>query len=90
MEGWRGRVIPQRDLRGGLELSTGRYCLSIHQDGVFLVDLMAEYKVNEKSSALLTINNLFDTEYYSGISVPYHGSVFGDPFKASLSFRVEL
>ena len=63
---------------------------SIHQDGVFLVDLMAEYKVNEKSSALLTINNLFDTEYYSGISVPYHGSVFGDPFKASLSFRVEL
>ena len=36
---------------------------------------------------LLTVDNLFDEKYYSGISVPYHGQVYGDPRKATLSLR---
>ena len=28
-----------------------------------------------------------DEKHYSGISVPYHGQVYGDPRKATLSLR---
>jgi len=59
----------------------------IEQDGVWLFGLMAKFQATEQTYVLLTVDNLFDEKYYSGISVPYHGQVYGDPRKARLSLR---
>lgn len=59
----------------------------IEQDGVFLVGLMTKYRLTPSAYLLATVDNLFDEKYYSGISVPYHGSVYGDPRKATLTLR---
>lgn len=59
----------------------------IAQDGVWLFGLMTKFQATEQTYVLFTVDNLFDEEYYSGISVPYHGQVYGDPRKATLSLR---
>ena len=48
---------------------------------------MTKFQATEQTYILLTVDNLFDQVYYSGISVPYHGQVYGDPRKATLSLR---
>jgi outer membrane receptor for ferric coprogen and ferric-rhodotorulic acid len=48
---------------------------------------MTKFQATEQTYVLLTVDNLFDEKYYSGISVPYHGQVYGDPRKATLSLR---
>ena len=76
---WESLVEVPRDAIGPLAQFIPDTPWLIEQDGVWLV--------TEQTYILLTVGNLFDQVYYSGISVPYHGQVYGDPRKATLSLR---
>ena len=54
----------------------------LKQDSYTLVDLMARYKINNKLTANLNINNLFDKKYYLTTGNSYYG--------APTNFRVGL
>ncbi len=54
------------------------------QDSLFLVDLLAKYRVNEQLSLALNLNNAFDKTYYSGMQ--YIGR-YGEPRNLVASAR---
>ena len=54
------------------------------QDSLFLVDLLAKYRVNEQLSVALNLNNAFDKTYYSGMQ--YIGR-YGEPRNLVASAR---
>ena len=51
---------------------------------MFLVDLLAKYRVNEQLSVALNLNNAFDKTYYSGMQ--YIGR-YGEPRNLVASAR---
>ncbi|MFK4754812.1 TonB-dependent siderophore receptor [Oceanobacter antarcticus] len=60
------------------------------QDAYFLVDMMAQYKINSHLKLQLNIDNLFDKEYYSGLGAdPQYAprDYYGEPrnFKLHLT-----
>ena len=57
----------------------------VEQPAYTVVDLMAEYRLTEKASVFLNVDNVFDQTYYNGISYPVHGQTFGEPRRASLT-----
>ncbi len=58
------------------------------QESFFVVDLMAKYDFNEKTSAVLNIRNLFDKKYYSSTNV--YSNFYGEPFNASFSLSYKF
>lgn len=58
------------------------------QESFFIVDLMAKYDFNEKTSAVLNIRNLFDKKYYSSTNV--YSNFYGEPFNASFSLSYKF
>lgn len=54
------------------------------QDSLFLLDLLARYKVNEQLTVSANLNNVFDKEYYSGMR--YIGR-YGEPRNVRVSAR---
>ncbi len=57
----------------------------VAQPGYTLVDLMAAYRITEKVSLQLNVDNVFDKVYHEGISWPAHGQNYGAPRSAGLS-----
>jgi outer membrane receptor for ferric coprogen and ferric-rhodotorulic acid len=57
----------------------------VEQPGYAVFDLMAQYRLTEKASLLLSVDNLFDKTYYNGISYPRHGQTFGPPRTTTLT-----
>lgn len=57
------------------------------QDSYFLASLMARYEISDDLSTSLHVNNLFDKEYFMGVSSNY--GTYGAPrnFMASLQYR---
>lgn len=49
------------------DISTGGNSYRFTQDGFAVVDVMARYEINDKWSAQLNVNNLFDKTYYNGV-----------------------
>ncbi|MCJ8055195.1 TonB-dependent receptor [Shinella curvata] len=58
------------------------------QEKFFIVDLMAKYDFNEKTSAVLNIRNLFDKKYYSSTNV--YSNFYGEPLNASFSLSYKF
>jgi outer membrane receptor for ferric coprogen and ferric-rhodotorulic acid len=46
---------------------------------------MARYRIDERVSLLLNVDNVFDETYYDGISWVRHGNTFGAPRTAMLT-----
>ncbi|MBK4215337.1 TonB-dependent siderophore receptor [Paracoccus caeni] len=70
----------QNDTYQDVTNSTGTY--RTHQGSFAVVDVMARYDINDRWSAQLNVNNLFDKHYYSGS----WGEIdFGNPRNATLS-----
>ena len=59
----------------------------IEQDGVWLFGLMTKFQATEADLRSAHRRQSVRREIFSGISVPYHGQVYGDPRKATLSLR---
>ncbi len=61
----------------------------VKQPSYYLANVMARYQVNDRFSAQMNINNLFDKEYYSQIGF-YSHIAYGEPRNISVSFKYEL
>ncbi|MBP7000680.1 TonB-dependent siderophore receptor [Amaricoccus sp.] len=57
----------------------------VEQKPYTVVDLMARYRLTEQASILLNVDNIFDEEYYEGISWPRHGNNYGAPRTATVT-----
>jgi len=57
------------------------------QDPYAVVDLMARYAFNERTSLQVNVDNLFDETYYSSFWNPGYGNFIGAPRSASLTLR---
>ena len=59
---------------------------NVRQDAYALANLMARYRFNEKLSAQVNVDNLFDKTYYRRVGF-YNGGYFGEPRKVTVSLR---
>jgi outer-membrane receptor for ferric coprogen and ferric-rhodotorulic acid len=59
---------------------------NVSQDAYILANLMARYRFNEKLSAQLNVDNLFDKTYYRRVGF-YNGGYFGEPRRVTLTLR---
>ncbi|KQW72992.1 hypothetical protein ASE17_08530 [Phenylobacterium sp. Root77] len=60
--------------------------VNVSQDSYVLANLMARYRFNEKLSATLNVDNLFDETYYRRVGF-YNGGYYGEPRKVTLTLR---
>lgn len=60
--------------------------VNVRQDAYVLANLMARYRFNEKLSATLNVDNLFDEVYYRRVGF-YNGGYYGEPRKVTLTLR---
>lgn len=59
---------------------------NVSQGAYVLASLMARYRFNEKLSATLNVDNLFDETYYRRVGF-YNGGYYGEPRKVTLTLR---
>jgi len=59
----------------------------VMQGGYTIASASVEYQVNDRWTAALNINNLFDKTYYSTIGSLIYGSFYGAPRNAMLTLR---
>lgn len=59
---------------------------TVSQGSYVLANLMARYRFNEKLSAVLNVDNLFDETYYRRVGF-YNGGYYGEPRKVTLTLR---
>ena len=64
--------------------------LQVSQGGYSIWNLFGDYKLNDKWSLALNVNNLFDKRYYSTIGYYYYGNFYGDPRNVMVSLRGKL
>lgn len=62
---------------------------NIVQKNVFLVDLMAKYKVNEKIDVTFNVKNLLNEKYYSGLG-NFDTGYYGEPRSFSVSTKFKF
>ena len=60
--------------------------VNVSQGSYVLASLMARYRFNEKLSASLNVDNLFDETYYRRVGF-YNGGYYGEPRKVTLTLR---
>lgn len=76
-------------LAGGLKAVSSFYSQSgavrFEEDGYAIVDAQVGYKFTENLSATLTVNNVFDTEYYTRVGSATVFNFFGEPRSAILN-----
>lgn len=60
------------------------------QGGYSIWNVRASYSINKKWSASLSIENVFDKDYYSYIAADYKSSYFGTPRNLLLTLRGEF
>ncbi|WP_343528928.1 TonB-dependent receptor [Sphingomonas sp.] len=58
----------------------------VRQGGMALVDINATYRIDDRWSASVNIDNITDKSYYSGLG-GYNGFTYGDPRNAWLRLR---
>lgn len=79
---------------GGMQVQTKTYQkedgLQVSQGGYSIWNLFGDYKLNDKWSLALNVNNLFDKRYYSTIGYYYYGNFYGSPRNVMLSLRGKL
>jgi outer-membrane receptor for ferric coprogen and ferric-rhodotorulic acid len=80
-------AVPRRYFCGRSELVHPGHSMAHRAGRSLAFGLMTKFQATEQAYILLTVENLFDETYYSGIGVPYHGQVYGDPRKATLTLR---
>ncbi|WP_419767589.1 TonB-dependent siderophore receptor [Arcobacter sp.] len=61
---------------------------NIEQKGYFLVNTMANYKLNKNTLIQLNINNLFDKKYYEGVNS--FGLTYGNPRNYTLTLKYKF
>lgn len=61
----------------------------IRQNGYFLFDVNAQYRITENLSASVTVKNLFDKTYYRNVGF-YDGVYFGEPRNIQFSLRYKF
>lgn len=59
---------------------------TVAQDAYVLASLTARYKFNDRLSAQLNVDNLFDKTYYRRVGF-YNGGYFGEPRRVTVSLR---
>jgi outer membrane receptor for ferric coprogen and ferric-rhodotorulic acid len=59
---------------------------NVSQGAYVLANLMARYRFNERLSAQLNVDNLFDKTYYRRVGF-YNGGYFGEPRRVLLTLR---
>lgn len=78
---------------GGLNAQSSYYAMSgsvrSEQEAYAVFKGSVTYQFSDKTSLALTINNIFDKIYYSGIRGVDFGNVYGDPRNAMLTLRVK-
>ena len=62
----------------------------VNQGSYAVVDLRAGYKLTERVSLAVNVNNLFDRTYYARISATGRGNYYGSPRTAFASVRVSF
>ncbi|MDG9929270.1 MULTISPECIES: TonB-dependent siderophore receptor [unclassified Pseudomonas] len=65
------------------------YLNNITQSAYNLVDLNANYRVNQNVSVQLNLNNVFDEKYYTAIFSEDTGNYYGAPRNFALTLRYE-
>lgn len=68
-------------------VSTTSVPYRITQGGYAVWNAFSEYKISEKWTAMLNVNNLFDKSYYSTVGYLDYGSFYGTPRNAMLTLR---
>lgn len=59
---------------------------TVRQDAYVLANLMARYRLNDRASVQLNIDNLFDETYYRRVGF-YNGGYYGEPRKVTVTLR---
>ncbi len=59
----------------------------IEQPGYAVFGAMARYRIDERTALQLTVDNLFDRQYYSAIADPGYGNFMGHGRSAALTLR---
>lgn len=65
------------------------YLNNITQSAYNLVDLNANFRVNQNVSVQLNLNNVFDEKYYTAIFSEDTGNYYGAPRNFALTLRYE-
>lgn len=73
---WQGKIYTEGSGPNGEDFK---------QDSLVLVDLMAKYALTSNVSLALNVNNVFDKDYYSGLS--WATGVYGEPRNMKVTAR---
>lgn len=89
LAGWTlgGAVRAQSEVHLDGEAWTDGTPFRIEQPGYAVVDAMARYAFNERTSLQLNLDNLFDRQYYAGIEDTGFGNFMGKGRSATLTVR---
>lgn len=86
-----GGALQGWSVGGGVTAHSRMYVRSgaatIRQGGYATVDLQLGYRINKNLSATLSLNNLFDRNYYESLGTPAVGNYYGAPRNAMLTVR---
>ena len=74
---------------GSLYHQSKVYLGRVEQGAYNLVDLNANYQINQNLSAQLNLNNVFDKNYYSAIYNSNLGNYYGEPRNFAVTLRYE-
>lgn len=75
-------------LRAQSQLIYSTTTMDMKQPAYAIVDVMAKYQLNPKTQIQLNINNIFNKEYYAGLSTSAGSGLFmGDPRNVKLTFK---
>lgn len=76
--------LPGKPLAGG-----GYDATPLKNGGYALVNVMARYAINDRLTATLNIDNLFDRTYYRQYGF-YDGLIYGEPRRFTLGLRASF
>ena len=65
------------------------YLNSISQSAYNLVDLNANFRIDQNLSVQLNLNNVFDEKYYTAIFSQDTGNYYGEPRNFAVTLRYE-
>nr|WP_279538525.1 TonB-dependent receptor [Pseudomonas brassicae] len=74
---------------GSLYHQSKVYLRNVEQGAYNLVDLNANYQINQNLSAQLNLNNVFDKNYYAAIYNSNLGNYYGEPRNFAVTLRYE-
>lgn len=86
-----GGLLHGWSIGGGVTAHSKMYVSSgpatIRQGGYATVDMQVGYRFNKNLSATLSVNNLFDRNYYESLGTPAVGNYYGAPRHFMLTMR---